>query len=141
MISTDDAKLLTSRPVRRSLAGRERKCVLLVEDDRSLRRLLEIILERAKYDYVSAGDGVQAIEALQRNRIDLVITDAFMPNLNGYELCRFIRDNEALAHIPLVLLSALEPESGEGDQVDEFLSKPVSPEEFLACVSKYLDPE
>jgi len=141
MISTDDAKLLTARPVRRSLMGRERKCVLLVEDDRSLRRLLEIILERAKYNYVSAGDGVEAIEALQRNRIDLVITDAFMPNLNGYELCRFIRDNEALAHIPLVLLSALEPESGEGDQVDEFLSKPVSPEDFLACVSKYLDPE
>jgi CheY-like chemotaxis protein len=139
MISTDDAKLLTARPVRRSLMDRERKCVLLVEDDRSLRRLLEIILERAKYNYVSAGDGVEAIEALQRNRIDLVITDAFMPNLNGYELCRFIRDTEALAHIPLVLLSALEPESGEGDQVDEFLSKPVSPEEFLACVSKYLN--
>jgi len=139
MISTGDAKLLTARPVRRSLVDRERKCVLLVEDDRSLRRLLEIILERAKYNYVSAGDGVEAIEALQRNRIDLVITDAFMPNLNGYELCRFIRDTEALAHIPLVLLSALEPESGEGDQVDEFLSKPVSPEEFLACVSKYLN--
>ena len=139
MISTGDAKLLTARPVRRSLVDRERKCVLLVEDDRSLRRLLEIILERAKYNYVSAGDGVEAIEALQHNRIDLVITDAFMPNLNGYELCRFIRDTEALAHIPLVLLSALEPESGEGDQVDEFLSKPVSPEEFLACVSKYLN--
>src|ERR1043166_6425371 len=141
MISTDDSNLLSPRPVQASLVERKSRCVLLVEDDRSLRRLLEIILERAKYDYRSAGDGLEAIEALQRNRIDLVITDAFMPNLNGYELCRFIRDNEAFAHIPLVLLSALEPESGEGDQVDEFLSKPVSPEEFLACVSKYLDPE
>jgi CheY-like chemotaxis protein len=113
---------------------------LLVEDDRSLRRLLEIILERAKYDYVSAGDGREAIEALQSNRIDLVITDAFMPNMNGYELCRFMKDNGALAHIPIVLLSALDPQNEE-DQADECLIKPVAPEEFLACVSKYLDPE
>lgn len=137
MISTDDSKLLTSRPVQTSIVERTSKCVLLVEDDRSLRRLLEIILERAKYDYVSAGDGREAIEALQSNRIDLVITDAFMPNLNGYELCRFMRNDEALAHIPIVLLSALEPQNEE-DQVDEFLTKPVAPEEFLACVGRYL---
>jgi CheY-like chemotaxis protein len=140
MISTDDSKLLPSRPVQSSIAGRKSKCALLVEDDRSLRRLLEIILERAKYDYVSAGDGREAIEALQSNRIDLVITDAFMPNMNGYELCRFMKDDGALAHIPIVLLSALDPQNEE-DQVDEFLIKPVAPEEFLACVSKYLDPE
>jgi len=139
MISTDDSKLPGSRPVQSSIVGRKGKCVLLVEDDRSLRRLLEIILERAKYAYVSAGDGREAIEALQSNRIDLVITDAFMPNLNGHELCRFMKDNEALAHIPIVLLSALDPESGEGDQIDEFLTKPVSPEEFRACVGKYLE--
>ena len=138
MLTSDDSKLLTVRPVHPSIPGRERKCVLLVEDDRSLRRLLEIILERAKYDYVSAGDGLEAIEVLKSNRIDLVITDAFMPNLNGNELCRFMKDNEALAHVPIVLLSALDPEAGEGDQVDEFLTKPVSPEEFLACVEKYL---
>ena len=100
---------------------------------------MEIILERANYNYMSASDGLEAKDALQTNRIDLVITDAFMPNLNGYELCRFMKDNESLAHIPIVLLSALDPESGEGDQVDEVLSKPVSPEEFLACISKYLD--
>ena len=73
-----------------------------------MRRLLEIILERANYNYLSAGDGVEAKEILQRNRIDLVITDAFMPNLNGHELCRFMKDNDALAHIPIVLLSALD---------------------------------
>src|SRR5690349_13396248 len=118
MISIDDSKLLPSQSVQPSSAGRERKCVLLVEDDRSLRRLLEIILERAKYYYVSAGDGLEAIEALQANRIDLVITDAFMPNLNGYELCRFMRDSEALSNIPIVLLSALDPDSEETDQID-----------------------
>ena len=131
--------MLTVRPVQPSVPGRDHKCVLLVEDDRSLRRLLEIILERAEYNYVSTGDGLEAIEALQSNRIDLVVTDAFMPNLNGHELCRFMKDNDALAHIPIVLLSALDPESGEGDQVDEFLTKPVSPEEFLECVAKYLE--
>jgi len=137
MISTDDSKLLISRSAR-PVSGRERKCVLLVEDDRSLRRLMEIILERAKYDYVSAGDGLEAIDLLKCNHIDLVITDAFMPNLNGHELCRFIRSNETLAHIPIVLLSALDPQTGEGDQVNEFLPKPVAPEDFLSCVAKWI---
>jgi DNA-binding response OmpR family regulator len=140
MISTDDTKS-PSRTVQPSTVGVKPKCVLLVEDDRSLRRLLEIILERAKYNYVSAGDGLEAKDVLQRNRIDLVITDAFMPNLNGYELCRFMKANESLAHIPVVLLSALEPQNEDVDQIAEFLPKPLAPEEFLACVGKYLDSE
>jgi two-component system cell cycle response regulator len=123
------------------MVGAEDKCVLLVEDDRSLRRLLEIILERANYTYLSAGDGFEAQEVLQSNRIDLVITDASMPGLNGYELCRFIKFEESLAHIPIVLLSALEPQGVETDHVDEFLTKPVAPEEFLAVVKKYLESE
>jgi len=120
------------------MVGAEGKCVLLVEDDRSLRRLLEIILERANYNYLSAGDGFEAKELLQSNRIDLVITDASMPGLNGYELCRFMKGDESLAHIPIVLLSALEPQGVETDHVDEFLTKPVAPEEFLACVEKWI---
>ena len=111
---------------------------MLVEDDRSLRRLLEIILERANYNYVSASDGVEAMEVLQHKHIDLVVTDAFMPKLNGYELCRLIKSSERLAHIPIVLLSALDPENDAANQVDEFLPKPVSPEEFLACVAKLI---
>jgi len=138
MISTDDPKLSSSQLTQLSVMGAEKKCVLLVEDDRSLRRLLEIILERANYSYVSAADGLEAIDALRGNRIDLVITDAFMPNVNGYELCRWMKENKALAHIPIVLLSALDPETVDMNHADEFLSKPVAPEDFLACVTRWI---
>ncbi len=114
--------------------------VLLVEDDRSLRRYLQIVLERAGYKVLSAGDGLEAMRVALNCAIDLVITDAMMPHFNGYQLCRFFRTSAQLSQIPLVLLSALErsEESQEPAQVDAFLPKPVSPEKLLECVEGLL---
>ena len=83
-------------------------CVLLAEDDRSLRRFLEVVLERAGYEVVGAADGLEAIKIALSRKIDVVVTDAMMPNLNGYEFCRFLRNSQTLADIPVILLSALE---------------------------------
>ena len=107
--------------------------VLLVEDDPALRRYLEIVLQRAGYEVVSAGDGLEAMKFLLSDTVDVVVTDALMPNLDGYELCRFVRSSEHLAHLPIILLSALDPKNStdEAEQVDAFLSKPVSPEDLL----------
>ena len=117
--------------------GRQR-CVLLVEDDPALRRYLEVVLERAGYQVVSAGDGLEAMKSLLTARVDVVVTDALMPNLDGYELCRFVRSSPHLAQLPIILLSALDPKNttDEAEQVNAFLAKPVSPEELLACISK-----
>ena len=69
---------------------------------------------------------------------DVVVTDAMMPNLNGYELCRFIRSSKHLSQLPIILLSALDPKNAasETDQVNAFLAKPVSPESLLDCVAE-----
>jgi two-component system cell cycle response regulator len=69
---------------------------------------------------------------------DIVVTDAIMPYLSGYELCRFLRSSPQLTHLPIVLLSALErkEEHGEAPAVDAFLAKPVSPEELIACIER-----
>jgi len=116
------------------------QCVLLVEDDPALRRYLEIVLQRAGYEVVSAADGLEAIKFLLGDRVDVVITDALMPNLDGYELCRFVRSSEHLAHLPIILLSALDPKNStdEDEQVDAFLAKPVSPEDLLARITEVL---
>lgn len=113
------------------------QCVLLVEDDPALRRYLEIVLERAGYQVLSAGDGLEAMKFLLSDRVDVVVTDALMPNLDGYELCRFVRSSEHLAHLPVILLSALDPKNStdEAEHVDAFLSKPVSPEDLLKSIS------
>jgi twitching motility two-component system response regulator PilH len=120
--------------------GRQR-CVLLVEDDPALRRYLEVVLQRAGYEVVSAGDGLEGMKALLTGQVDVVVTDALMPNLDGYELCRFVRNSAHLAHLPIILLSALDPRNtgDESEQVNAFLAKPVSPEHLLAILVDVLN--
>lgn len=114
--------------------------VLLAEDDNALRRYLEITLQRAGYQVISAVDGLEAMKLVLTTPVDIVITDAMMPNLNGHEFCRFLRNNAQLSDIPVVLLSALERKAGSGEDVraDAFLSKPVSPEVLLDCLAGLL---
>ena len=117
-------------------APEEAQCVLLVEDDPALRRYLEVVLQRAGYIVMSAGDGLEAMKVLLTLQVDVIVTDALMPNLDGYELCRFVRNSDHLAHLPIILLSALDPKNStdESEQVNAFLSKPVSPEDLLATI-------
>lgn len=112
------------------------RCVLLVEDDPALRRYLQVVLQRAGYVVLSAGDGLEGMKFLLTETVDVVVTDALMPNLDGYELCRFVRSTSELSHLPIILLSALDPRSStdESEQVNAFLAKPVSPEDLLASI-------
>ena len=114
----------------------EGRCVLLVEDDPALRRYLQVVLQRAGYVVLSAGDGLEAMKFLLTETVDVVVTDALMPNLDGYELCRFVRSTSELSHLPIILLSALDPRNStdESEQVNAFLAKPVSPEDLLASI-------
>lgn len=117
-------------------APAKNQCVLLAEDDPALRRYLQVVLERAGYRVVSAADGLEAMKFLLSATVDVVVTDAVMPNLDGYQLCRFMRGSKHLSHLPVILLSALDPRNAthESEQVDVFLSKPVSPEDLLSSI-------
>ena len=114
--------------------------VLLAEDDRALRRFLQVLLERAGYQVITAADGLEAMKIVVNTPVDVVVTDAMMPNLNGHEFCRFIRNSPSLAHLPVILLSALERKETdrEAEQADAFLSKPVSGEMLMECIEELL---
>jgi CheY-like chemotaxis protein len=114
--------------------------VLLAEDDRALRRFLEVVLERAGYKVIPVADGLEAMKVALSMPIDIVVTDAMMPNLSGHEFCRFLRNSPTLSHLPIILLSALEQKDGNQntEQVDAFLSKPVSAEGLVECIEKLL---
>jgi CheY-like chemotaxis protein len=114
--------------------------VLLVEDDNALRRYLEVTLQRADYKVILAADGLEAMKLVLTTPVDIVITDAMMPNLNGHEFCRFLKNNPQFSDIPVVLLSALERKTGsrEETQADAFLSKPVSAEVLINCLAGLL---
>jgi CheY-like chemotaxis protein len=135
MISPEEIKLAPNQGVPPAKTSGGSGCVLLAEDDPALKRYLEVVLQRAGYDVLSASDGLEAMKLLLTNPVDVVVTDAVMPNLNGYELCRFIRSSQNLARLPIVLLSALDPKNADADQVNVFLPKPVSPEGLLECLA------
>jgi DNA-binding response OmpR family regulator len=138
MISPEELKLTRNQAVPLSKTMDGAGCVLLAEDDPALKRYLEVVLERAGFDVVSASDGLEAMKLLLSNPVDIVVTDAVMPNLNGYELCRFVRSSQHLSHLPIVLLSALDAKNADAEKVDVFLPKPVSPEVLLDCIAKLL---
>jgi DNA-binding response OmpR family regulator len=116
--------------------------ILLVEDDRSIRRYLEVILQRAGYSVTVAADGLEAMRALLASPFDAVVTDAVMPHLDGQGLCGFIRRQPNLSELPVILLSGIEQASpaahAEQARADVSLSKPVRPEELLAHLARML---
>jgi len=118
--------------------GDRQTCVLLAEDDRALRRFLEVTLARAGYKVILASDGLEAMKLVLSTPIDVVITDAIMPNLSGHEFCRFLRNTPSLARVPIILLSGLEGKDDHqsSDQVDAFLAKPVTGESLIECIEK-----
>ena len=122
-------------------SGTCRPSVLLAEDDRSIRRYLEVILERAGFNVIAAADGLEAMKAALTSTVDAVVTDAIMPGLNGYELCRFLRRHPRFARTPLVLLSGVEQDvrTRESDiRPDLCLAKPVRPEELTDWIRRLL---
>lgn len=114
--------------------------VLLAEDDHALRRFLEVVLERAGYQVVPASDGLEAMKLVLATPVDVVVTDAMMPNLSGHEFCRFLRNSPTLSHLPVILLSALEQKDAnqKTELADAFLAKPVSGEGLIECIEKLL---
>lgn len=113
--------------------------VLVAEDDRAVRRYLEVVLRRAGYHVVAAADGLEAMKAALSGDIHAVVTDAAMPHLNGHELCRFLRAHPRLGRLPVLFLSGSEmPAQQEETLADAHLSKPVRPEELSARLAQLL---
>lgn len=117
------------------------RCVLLAEDDRSVRRYLEVTLQRSGYKVIAAGDGLEAMKLAMASEIDVVVTDAIMPHLSGQQLARFLRGNPRLAGIPIILLTGQENKAAAAatdDLIDTFLHKPVNAEQLINCLAKLL---
>jgi CheY-like chemotaxis protein len=112
----------------------EKKKVLLAEDDSSMRRFIEIILQKADYDVFAAEDGLAAMQIALATEIDVIVADAIMPNMSGYDLCRMLRERK----IPCIILSGL-AENNSGDELaDVFLTKDTNLKEQLLSALQML---
>lgn len=120
-----------------------KKTIMVADDSAIIRKLISFSLAVSGYEIISVSDGMEALEILPKENIDLLITDLNMPNVDGFELIKAIRENDDLKNTPIIVLSNL----SETDDIeralqfgaDSYLIKPFEQKTILSEVSKYLN--
>lgn len=115
--------------------------IVVAEDHDDIRYVLKRSLERAGHRVVVAADGATALAAIKEHRPDLVVTDVDMPQMTGLDLCRAIRADDELRHIPIVVASgSLMPGDAVASEAgaNATLLKPFVPAQLLALVAALL---
>lgn len=114
--------------------------ILVVDDDRHTRMLMQAILEAENYTVYTADNGVSALEVMDKNHIDLVVLDIMMPNMDGYEFTATLRQNDNT--LPILMVSARQqPEDkhrGFLVGTDDYITKPIDEEEMLLRIKALL---
>jgi DNA-binding response OmpR family regulator len=123
------------------------KKILIVDDEVHIKMLLEQTLEELEdefeVDLYTASDGEEGLEFIRSKRPDLVFLDIMMPKMNGYEVCRIIKDDTSLTDVKIILLTA------KGQEVDRkqglelgammYMTKPFDPDEILRVSKELLE--
>ena len=117
--------------------------ILIVDDEPDIRHLIGITLESSGYQTVEAGKGAEALQALERESVDLAILDIMMPDMDGWEVCRQIRSRQHTKNLPIIILTVrnqpLDRVIGiEVVHADDYLTKPFERQELLNMVQRLL---
>ena|SRR3989344_3558873 len=106
----------------------KKKTVLIAEDDLDVRMNLKLFFESNGYCCLEAVDGAEAIEQVKHHKPDLIVLDVMMPRLNGYQVCKSLKENPATKSIPVLMLTAKAEEAdrfwGERVGADLYMTKP-----------------
>ena len=118
--------------------------ILVCDDAGAIQRAVSFKLTRAGFDVETASDGMEALEAIRRNRPDLLITDCQMPRMDGFELIQHLRSSPETATLPIVLLTArgfeFDHEQAKKElHVYDVLAKPFSPRELVQLIHQALN--
>jgi two-component system cell cycle response regulator len=112
--------------------------ILVVDDIPANVKLLEARLTAEYYEVVTATDGYQALDICENSNVDVILLDVMMPGLDGFEVCRRLKSRASTAHIPVILVTALDQDNdritGLNFGADDFLTKPVNDLQLLARV-------
>ncbi|MDX1978420.1 MAG: response regulator [Pseudanabaenaceae cyanobacterium bins.68] len=118
--------------------------VLIVDDSATIREMVAIHLSEMGFQVVEAFDGADGVEKLKSASFDLVITDVVMPNMNGYEFCRWVKNNAATKTVPVLMCTTKSEEFdkywGMKQGADAYIVKPFKREELVSAVKKLLAP-
>jgi two-component system, chemotaxis family, chemotaxis protein CheY len=118
------------------------RTILAVDDSATVRKFVSVALTMQGFTVVTACDGMDALEKLPHQQVDLVITDLNMPNMDGFELIKALRENPTFKDLPVIILTSLtdevSKERGNELGVASYLVKPFSLEKIQYEVSKYV---
>jgi two-component system, chemotaxis family, chemotaxis protein CheY len=118
------------------------KSILVVDDTRSMRKMVAAVLEQAGYEVAEAGDGLEALDIAKGRRFDLVVTDHNMPRMDGVTLVRELRGIADYDHVALIVLSTeVDPavkQKGREAGATGWMAKPFDPQRMLDIVAKFI---
>ncbi len=120
----------------------DKKRILMVEDEPALAKLTAFRLKTAGYEVLVATDGSQGLKMAGKERPDLILLDLELPVMDGYKVCRRLKDNESLKDIPVVILTAsVDSITEKAEQIgaDDYLTKPYEPQDLLLKIKKFLE--
>jgi two-component system alkaline phosphatase synthesis response regulator PhoP len=119
------------------------KKILAVDDERHILRLVQINLEKAGYEVITASNGREAVEKVRSEHPNLVVMDVMMPEMTGFEALQALKDDPATASTPVIMLTAKAQDAdvfhGWQSGADLYLTKPFNPIELLTFVKRILD--
>ncbi|MCD6526227.1 MAG: response regulator [Desulfuromonas sp.] len=119
-----------------------KRTILVVEDEESLLKLESILLTSKGYEVVGVPHGMAALEALKKEKIDLVLLDIMLPEMDGFEVCRQIKQNPATRKLPVIMLTAKKSheDMARGDEVgaDWYVTKPFKSAKVIETIERFL---
>ena len=109
--------------------------ILIVDDESTIRRMACALLKRQGYRVLEAASGGETLELVKRDTPDLILLDIIMPGMDGFEVCRAIREHPKTAHIPVIMLSAVSDQVRDSTvKADDYISKPFTPQDLIPRV-------
>ncbi|MBU0599697.1 response regulator [bacterium] len=117
------------------------KKILIVEDDPDIIDILKVTLED-KYKILEACNGIKAVNMVYEQNPDLVILDINLPEMNGYQVCRLLKEDKNYQSLPVLILTSKSQKRdrfwGMEAGADKYITKPFNPEEVLDCIEELL---
>jgi len=118
------------------------KKIMAVDDERHIVRLIQVNLERAGYQVVTAFDGPEALKKVDTEKPDLIVLDVMMPKMDGFEVLKRLQANPESREIPIIMLTAKAQDAdvfrGWSSGVSAYLTKPFNPLELITFVKRIL---
>jgi CheY-like chemotaxis protein len=122
------------------------KTILIAEDTAAIRTIIAFLLRARGFEVVESANGTDAVEKALALRPDLIVLDVLMPGMTGFDVCSYLKANEATRDIPILILTSVTSASGKTDEhwkrisnADEFVSKPFKAHDLVARIDRLLE--